>query len=294
MAAPHPPFLIGIDGGGTGCRVAIADANGLVVAQSGGGPANYTSDPDATIANVLRALEAARVSGKLDEQHIATASAHLGLAGVLQNTDLAQIISRMPMENVTVSDDRLTSLVGALAAHDGVLVSVGTGSFIAIQRGAKRSYLGGWGLNVGDQASGAWLGRRLLELCVLVSDGLEDHSDLAHDVLVSFEADPTRITQFARTANPSDYAGYAPQIVGAAQARDAHAMALLQDGASYLNACLHRAGLGEGDMLCLMGSLGAHYAPYLDGRFQTHVAEPLGTALDGAISLARHAATSGR
>jgi glucosamine kinase len=293
MTAMNTPFLIGIDGGGTGCRVAITDAAGTVLSHAVGGSANYMSDPEATVENVLSTLEAARRSAALQDGQIALAVAHLGLAGILQSTDTAALTARMPMRLVTVSDDRLTSLVGALGARDGVLVSVGTGSFVAKQRGGERSYLGGWGLNIGDQASGAWLGRRLLELCVLVSDGLDDHSDLTRQVLARFDNDPERITRIAKTAHPADYAEYAPQIITAARKGDAHARALMTEGASYLNTCLNRTGLGADDALCLMGSLGAPYTPYLEARFARQIVDPLGTALDGAVSLARQAAVRG-
>lgn len=292
MAKMTPPCFIGIDGGGTGCRVAIADVDGTTLARAEGGPANYTSDPGATIENLLSALEVARRSAGLEDAQIAKAAAHLGLAGILGATDSTDLVRRMPMRHVGVSDDRLTSLVGALGARDGVLVSVGTGSFVAKQRQGARTYLGGWGFTIGDQASGAWLGWRLLERCVLVSDGLEPESDLTRMVLAEFDGDPERITRFAQQAGPAEYARYAPRITAAARTGDGQARGLMEAGATYLNACLERIGTGPEDALCLTGSLGAQYAPYLDPRFARHVAEPSGTALDGALFLARQFAAS--
>jgi glucosamine kinase len=50
------PFVIGCDGGGTGCRLVIADGQGRVLAQAIGGPANVTSDFDQAVANLRDAL----------------------------------------------------------------------------------------------------------------------------------------------------------------------------------------------------------------------------------------------
>ena len=225
MAKMTPPCFIGIDGGGTGCRVAIADVDGTTLARAEGGPANYTSNPGATIENLLSALEVARRSAGLEDAQIAKAAAHLGLAGILGATDSTDLVRRMPMRHVGVSDDRLTSLVGALGARDGVLVSVGTGSFVAKQRQGARTYLGGWGFAIGDQASGAWLGRRLLERCVLVSDRLEPESDLTRMVLAEFDGDPERITRFAQQAGPPEYARYAPRITAGRSIRPASRLA---------------------------------------------------------------------
>lgn len=56
MKAGGFPFLIGCGGGGTGFRVAIADARGRSVAQGAAGPAIATSDRAIAARNVGGAL----------------------------------------------------------------------------------------------------------------------------------------------------------------------------------------------------------------------------------------------
>lgn len=292
MATPGGSIChVGIDGGGTGCRVAIADRDGAILAEATGGPANVTTDFEGAIANLLSALHVAAGMAGLAETQLAAASAHAGLAGVMSEDDVRSVRDRMPFLRCDVSDDRLTSVIGALADRDGVLLAVGTGSFAAIKRGQSVRYLGGWGLQIGDQASGAWLGRSLLTRCVLVSDGLENGSDLTAATLSRFGGLAAKITAFARTAQPADYAAFAPDIVEAAKAGDHHGLALMRNGASYLGRCLANAGLSGQDVVCMSGGLGRHYLPFLDGTHQARFKAPAGTALDGALTLAAKVGT---
>jgi glucosamine kinase len=289
MTTQGAEFIVGIDGGGTGCRVAFADTNGKIIADASGGPANATSDFNSALRNISSALQDAAKSAGIDAARIRSAVAHAGVAGVLSQSDADAVALRLPFTNCSVSDDRLTSVIGALGSKDGALVSVGTGSFVAIKRGTNTRYIGGWGLQIGDQASGAWLGRALLARCVLVSDGLCEASGLTRAVLERFNDDPTNISRFAKDADPSAYAALAPQILTAAEREDHTAVSLLAEGADYLNRCLTSANLSASDTICLTGGLGRHYAPYLTDAFRQKLVVPSGSALDGALTLARRA-----
>ena len=66
------------------------------------------------------------------------------------------------------------------------------------------------------------------------------------------------------------------------QATDPVARALLREGAEWILRAIRALGWTEGERLCLLGGLGPHYAPLLG----LPVAEPLGSALDGALALA--------
>lgn len=281
-------LVMGVDGGGSGCRVAMSDGKGQIIAQAQGGPANVTSDFAGAVANLRATIDEVLALAPVGDPQKVTA--HMGVAGVIEGTDSAGLFDEFTFGHLTISDDRLTSTVGALGSRNGILVSVGTGSFVACQRDNAFRYLGGWGLQIGDQASGAWLGKKLLERCVLVSDGLLEPSDLTEATLKKFSHQPASITAFAATAQPSDYAAYAPDIVAAADVGDAHACALLQKGGTYLQACVDHFALSDQDVLCLGGSLGPRYAAWLAPEAQTRIVDPLGTALDGALTLARRAA----
>ncbi|MEO1102582.1 MAG: BadF/BadG/BcrA/BcrD ATPase family protein [Pseudomonadota bacterium] len=290
-------LLVGVDGGASGCRVAIANGSSEhVLATATGGPANIATDFESAVQNIEEAISQAAHGGGLGESALATAVAHLGLAGVLCEEDASRVSGAFEFAGCSVTDDRATSVTGALGERDGLVLAVGTGTFVAARRGATIRAVGGWGLDVGDQASGAWLGRALLERVLLCHDGLERHTDLTRSVLGAFGNDPVAIVRHAAAAKPPAFAALAPQIVAASGAGDAVAHALMCQGAAYLSRAVEVLGGGAGDVVCLAGGVGPHYSTYLAPPLREHIVAPVGTALDGALSLAalRHRELLGR
>jgi len=283
-------MTLGIDGGGTGCRVAIADATGTILGSATGGPANYTSEPTQTAFNLSLAIQDALHSAQLTTKHLANCSAHIGLAGIMSERDSHNLSSALPsFAKITVSDDRITSVTGALGNNKGALISIGTGTIVGIQKDDSIKFFGGWGLQVSDQASGAWLGRKLLEQCLLVYDGLMPTSELTTNTLRRFGKDPVQIVSFATQARPADYATFAPKIIEAASAGDENGLMLMKQGANYLNSCLHSSSITGEFMICLSGGVGPSYEPYLEPGFANRLQPSKGTALDGALQLAKSA-----
>lgn len=285
--------ILGVDGGGSGCRAAITDRAGQVLGRGESGPANATSDMERAVANVRAAVAAAADAGGLDAAALRAAVAHVGLAGVMTAAAAAHIAARLPVGAVTVTDDRPTCVAGALGARPGVLMAIGTGSFAALSRGGTLRFAGGWGFQVSDQASGAWLGRALLERVLLAHDGLVPHSDLTRATLDRF-GDPGAIVGFAAAASPADFAAHAPEVLRAARAGDDAGQALMRRGADYLARVLDRFGLRETEILCLTGGLGPAWADWLPEPAAARLAAAEGTALDGALRLARRVAAEGQ
>ncbi len=282
-------LIIGVDGGGTGCRAAIAAMDGSVLGQSTAGPANISTNADQAIGNVRQAIMASAESAGLDDSALRTAVLHVGLAGVLTDDDAQAVARSLPGRSCKVTDDRVTSVIGALGPRDGALLSVGTGTIVALKRGKFMRYVGGWGLHVSDQASGAWLGRALLERVLLCHDGVEAYSNLTRATFETFGNEPNEIVSFAKGARPGDYAKLAPSVFASAGKDDPNGHALVQLGAAYLNKALDSLGFTEQDVLCLSGGVGPHYAGFLRAPFRERIEPPLGNALDGALRLAREA-----
>lgn len=289
MGGATSEWIIGIDGGGTGCRVAIAKSDGVIVGRGEGGPANFTSDPDGTIINLRKAIDQAAHAAGLGPDDQPRCVAHAGLAGV-QRAEHAKAVARnLPFTRCTVTEDRVTAITGALGEDDGVLLSIGTGAFVGVKRGPETRFLGGWGFQLSDQASGAWLGRRLLQSVLLAHDGLLDPTDLTGAVMREFSNDPTEIVAFAAQATPADYATFAPRIVAAADAGDGLGVYLIQDGAAFLQRCMSQVVWDESVSICLTGGLRDGYKRFIDQQWIPHILPPKGSALDGALALAREA-----
>lgn len=279
-------IIIGMDGGGTGCRVAIATRVGVRLGNAKGGPANPTYQPQEALANILAAIEAARLDAGISVEALAGADAFIGLAGIRDAKIAKFVASALPVRNARVDEDRITTVTGALAGGDGAVAAIGTGSFLARSIGDDTRYIGGWGFRLGDQASGAWLGHKLLRQVVLCVEGVADHTDLTREVLAHFGGNASKVFDFSNGASPADFGGLAPSVVAAARAGDQTATTLMQAGADYMLESLAALGYRTGEALCLTGGLGPLYTEFLPPAFGENVIKPKGSALDGAMLLA--------
>ncbi|MFN0114763.1 MAG: BadF/BadG/BcrA/BcrD ATPase family protein [Paracoccaceae bacterium] len=277
-------ILIGVDGGGTSCRAAMVTRGARFEAV--GGAANVSTDFDGAIATIRAAARRLAAEAGLAERDLSRATAHLGLAGAMNAEIAGRVGAAMPFARTAVTDDRPTSIAGALGDADGTVAAIGTGSFVGRQRAGRLEGVGGWGFFIGDQAAGAWLLRRCLEETMLAVDGLRPATGLTARMLAEHGGDPGRIVLFAGSSAPADYARLARDVVAAAEAGDALGAALLDEGAAYIRAALSRLGWAAPEPLVLTGGLGPFYARWMG----LATAEAKGTALDGALVLAGRAA----
>jgi len=286
MSDQNSTILVGIDGGGTGCRVAIADADRNILGTAKGGPANPTYTPQQARDNILAAIDAARRDAGLDQEALKSARAFIGLAGIRDQDDARFIAEILPFAQAKVVEDRATTVTGALAGGDGAVAAIGTGSFVARSTGDTTNYVGGWGFRLGDQASGAWLGHNLLKQVILCADGVDPHSALTRETLTKYDNNPHTVYEFSNGATPAEFGELAPLVVTAANKGDPVATGLMREGADYIVKALNTLGYRPDEPLCLTGGLGPHYANFLPASFAGQVVMPKGSALDGALLLA--------
>ncbi|MDZ4393264.1 BadF/BadG/BcrA/BcrD ATPase family protein [Cypionkella sp.] len=284
---PHliGPLLVGVDGGGTSCRATLLAGPDKARYDVVLGPANVSTDFDAALGTINAALAQLAEAAGLTMAELSTATAHLGLAGVMSPAIAARVAAHLPFAQVSVTDDRPTTIAGALGEADGVVAAIGTGSFIGRQVAGKIHGVGGWGFYIGDQSSGAWLLRRCLEEVMLSVDGFTPHTDLSRAILKEHGDDPGQIVMFSLNSQPSDYARLARDVVAAAEAGDALGARLMQEGAAYIRRALDVVGWKPTEAFCLTGGLGPAYARWLDLPSVT----AKGTALEGALALAARA-----
>lgn len=257
--------------------------------QAEGAPANVASDLDAAVAEIARLLEEARAAAGLPAGSLDAAPGWAGLAGAIDAETCARVARALPLSRVTVSDDRPTTMAGALGGRDGCLVAAGTGSFLGRQSDGKRRFAGGWGLVLSDRASGAWLGREALAAALDARDGLRRTTPLL-TALLAERGGPSAVALFSLRATPADFARLAPRVVEAAGQGDGAAKALMRAGAAWIAEGLQALGWQEGEPICLTGGVGPSYADWLPHEFARSVVPARGNPLDGAIRLACEAA----
>ena len=285
MKDMNDKVIVAADGGGTGCRAAAGTMARGILGQAAGGPGNVHSDFDGALANLTGAVAAALAEAGLADIQLSEITAHFGVAGAHSEEEMTAVAKALPYGASSVTGDRATSVRGALGSEDGYVVALGTGTIVARQSGLEMTTIGGWGFDLSDQASGAWLGKRLLRETVKAVDGLQPHTALTSATLEKMNG-LFNMIYFATDAAPGDFAPLARDVVPAAAEGDAVALKLMQEGAAYVSHGLRSLGMQEGDVLALGGGLGPHYAPYLPKELTANIISPKGTALEGAFAMA--------
>ncbi|WP_372840053.1 BadF/BadG/BcrA/BcrD ATPase family protein, partial [Phaeovulum sp.] len=200
-------YYLGVDGGGSGCRAVLADATGQILGRGAAGPANVFSNPQGALENVLTASAQAMAGVCAPAEVIAA----LGLAGVnVAGDGLAQ---ELPFARARIESDVVIAIKGALGDAPGIVATIGTGSVFARQQGSELRVIGGWGLTLGDEGSGAWLGRALCARALLAIDGFTEKTPLLAELVTDFGG-PQGIVGFAARATPADFAALAPRVAG--------------------------------------------------------------------------------
>lgn len=274
---------LGIDGGGSGCRAVLADSQGRIIGRGVAGPANILTDPEGALASIMAAADAA-----LDGRPPEKAAACLGLAGGNFPEACAWLRPRLPFGRVQILHDAVTSVQGVLGKADGIVAAIGTGSVFSRQLDGVVRTIGGWGLVLGDEGSGAWLGRAFLAHALRAGDGLAAHGPLVDEVLAKMGG-PAGVVAFAGRATAAEFAALAPRIIAAAP-NDPAAEAVLAQGTTHVAAAIGQLQEGRDLPVAFTGGLGPLYAGRL-GVGWPHVA-PRGNALDGALQLAQELAAS--
>lgn len=167
------------------------------------------------------------------------------------------------------------------------MLAIGTGSVFGAQRRGRVKFVGGWGFRLGDQASGAVMGHALLVKALLAHDGLLPAETLLRDVVAEAGGPAGLVAQMAE-APPSDYARYMPRILEAAARGETAASAILSDADRILGKAVDLLGTGGPDLpVCFLGGMGGVFAQRLQPLLGGRITPPVGSALDGALALAR-------
>jgi glucosamine kinase len=225
-------IVIGIDGGGSKTRAIVADEQGQSISDVEGpgsavrpGEAEHSAD---VIATVVRDALAS-----CDMSHVVPKVLCVGVAGVGRDAERQSLwqalVSRELAEDVVVHADATVALDDAFGDGPGVLLISGTGS-VCFGRGPTGTFAraGGWGPAVGDEGSGAWIGRRALSVVAAAFDGREPETALTGALLTAAQVDSVHeLVPWAAAATPAILATLAPAVMSTAAAGDLRANAIL-------------------------------------------------------------------
>ena len=182
-----PPFVLGVDGGGTKTIAILLDRGGAVIGRGQAGPSNRYAVGEATAqVELRRAMEAALQCGNAAADDVQAIC--LGMAGVDRPGDSAAVASVvrgiLPTAEVLVHNDAIIALAGGVGRLYGVVLIAGTGAIaygVDAQGHSRRA--SGWGHLLGDEGSGYDIGLRALRAVLRAHDGRGPATTLTSRVL---------------------------------------------------------------------------------------------------------------
>jgi len=257
------------------------------------GPANIRLGLETSLAAVRQATDQCLQQAGLSSADLPRVTACLALAGASEPAALAAAQAQeFPFGHTTITTDANAACVGAHGGRDGGVIICGTGSIAWAALKGRRYRLGGWGLIVSDEGSGAWLGREALRQVLWAHDGRIAWTDLLRALFEQFRNDPHAIVRWTTDASSRDFGLLAPRVVEYAEHGDPAGIALMQAAAAHIDSLAARLiGLGT-SRLALAGGLAIPMKPWLSREIQAYLVAPAGDALDGALQLARFEAES--
>ncbi|RDE09983.1 hypothetical protein DVH29_03365 [Pelagibacterium lacus] len=287
-------YFLGVDGGGTNCRIRLADATLMTLAEARGGRSNLQLEGgDPAYASIQEGTRQVFAMAGLDYAETARTEACFGMAGGrLPSARDAFAARPWPFARVTVHDDIDIARAGAHAGEDGAVIIVGTGSAgLALVKG-QRFQVGGWGFHIGDQMSGAILGRDLVRQAVEAEDGLAETSPLTRAVIAQLGGDLDAVMAWSfDKRQPADYGALMPLFMEHFEMGDPVALDLMERELDHVDRYVSYFKSRGAERLAVVGGFGQRLMPLLEIRYGGYVTLPRGEPLDGAVILARQNAT---
>jgi glucosamine kinase len=178
--------VIGLDGGGTYTRIALADLEGRELVRRTGPPGLI--DPRHPGRSGAALVRLVRETADAAATTLPVAGLCAGLAGA--GSDEARRVVRRELAasgvaaRLAVIQDGEIALEGALAGEAGILLVAGTGS-VALGRAedGRIERCGGWGMLVGDEGSGYTIARAALRAALQAADGRGEPTRLLPELL---------------------------------------------------------------------------------------------------------------
>jgi len=297
-----------VDGGGTNCRIRLANENLETLADAAGGRSNLQIEAgEPAFRSITEGTKEVFQKAGIDIAEAANTYACFGMAGGRLPSAREAFEQRpWPFAKVRVYDDIDIARAGAHGGEDGAVIIVGTGSAALAMVNGQRHQCGGWGFQIGDQMSGAILGRELVRRSVEAADGLRSASPLTEAVIAklggsidtvmdwSFPQDP-RGPMPAGNGAPSTLLGRAPAEFGALiplffdfyETGDPVAKELMELELSYIDTYVRWFKARGVTRMAAVGGFGTRLYPLMIERHGDFIVRPVDEPLHGAVILAK-------
>ena len=283
-------YYLGVDGGGTNCRIRLADADLNTLADAGGGRSNLQIEGgEPAFRSIMEGTREVFDKAGIDYSETADTFACFGMAGGrLPSAREAFERRPWPFAQVRVYDDIDIARAGALGGKDGGTVIIGTGSAALAVVNGERFQCGGWGFHIGDQMSGAILGREVVRYAVEAGDDLVPSSPLTEAVIARLGGSLDAVMEWSfADRRPADYGALIPLFFEFFEQGDPVAQQLMAIELGYIDnyvAWFKQRGVKR---MAAVGGFGTRLYPLLIERYGDFIVAPRHEPLHGAVILAR-------
>ncbi len=306
MALNNEYTIIGIDGGGTHTR-GILVREGKIISQAKSGTSRIGSvgvgeSCERTLNVIMELCNKAEIeTSELD-------AVVVGLAGVWleeekkRSAQLLKTLGRaqgVKFNDLVVTSDAELALEGAFGGKEGIITIVGTGS-IGLGRVGKDKLVrcGGWGIELDDEGSGAWIGREGLTAVVRALDGRGEATKITNRIKEfspSIDLKEPRTIVKAYHDRSFEYHNLTPVVMECAVEGDKVSLDIIQRAAKHLlelPVALLPEYKSKKVKVAMMGGIieaNTLLAQLLTTEINNYagleLVQPKGTALDGAIDI---------
>lgn len=280
-----------VDGGGSKTRVAVFDEHGRRLGVTMAGPTSLTLRGTQAWDVIVEALRGLCSTIGLDPNDFSEMHFGIGLAGVNNAAQRARFVEAAPaVRALQVATDAYIAALGAHEGASGAIVIVGTGSIgYRIEASGGSRLVGGWGFPVGDEGSGAWLGRSALAQALQAFEGrISGPACEIHRALIE-RCGPSRddLMAWFFDASSTHYATLAPLVIECAGRGDPAALQLATAAGLEIDALALALDPARAIPLSLVGGLAQPLTPYLPAALRDWMREPHGEPIAGALMLAQ-------
>jgi N-acetylglucosamine kinase-like BadF-type ATPase len=231
----------------------------------------------------------------------------IGLAGVWleeekkRSTHLLKTLARgqkITLNDLLVTSDAELALEGAFEGGQGIMMIVGTGSIALAKSGSRITRCGGWGIELDDEGSGAWIGREGLTAVVRAVDGRGKATKLTNilrefNPMINLDQPRTIVKAYAERS--FEYHMLTPSVMKCAEEGDEVCEDIIKRASFHL---VEHVNVMQGQFktktvpVALMGGimeadtlLARLLRKELSKNHRIEIVKPKGSALDGALNI---------
>ena len=288
MLADKNTLFMGIDGGGTKCRVRIESGTGQLLGRGLGGTANPSQGLTEVASSIITATEMALKEANLSPNRMENIIVGAGLAG-LHLSQYHQLMAswQHPFKALFLTDDLQTALLGAHQGEEGAVVIVGTGfSALSLVNGEKYS-IGGYGFLMADHCSGSWIGHQAVQAALLAIDHLGKSTLLTSMLEDKFHGRGYELANALVGTTPKGYGAIAPLVFLAAEKGDFVALKILHQSREFMVRVIDLLAKTNPARISLVGGIAEQLKPSFSCDVLNKLSQPKQSPEQGAIHFAK-------